>query len=188
MVILIGGSSHVGKTLVSQKLLERTGFPYMSLDHLKMGFIRTKRTELTVEDDHEMRYFLWPFAAEIIKTAIENNQNLIVEGCYIPGEWKESFTKDYLSKIYCTFITMSEEYLRKHFDLVTDKASAIEKRMPEELDLERLILCSKEFKEDCKKFDIPNLEISNTFMFDADKMADHILHEARSAGACHYRA
>ena len=179
MVILIGGSSHVGKTLVSQKLLELTGFPYMCLDHLKMGFIRTKRTELTVEDDYKMRYFLWPFAAEIVKTAIENNQNLIIEGCYIPGEWKESFTQEYLSKIYCTFITMSEEYLRQHFDLVKDKAGAIEKRLPEVLDLERLILCSKEFKEDCKKFNIPNLEISNDFPFDADKMAEHIFHEAK---------
>ena len=95
MIILLGGSSHVGKTLIAQKLMEKTMIPYVSLDHLKMAFIRTGQTDLTVEDDYEMRYFLWPFAAEMIKTAIENNQNMIIEGCYIPGEWKDSFTDDY---------------------------------------------------------------------------------------------
>ena len=78
MVILIGGSSHVGKTLLAQKLLEKYHWPYLSLDHLKMGFIRSGRTELTVQDDYEMRYFLWPFVAEMIRTVIEGKQNLIV--------------------------------------------------------------------------------------------------------------
>ena len=178
MIILIGGSSHVGKTLIAQKLLERTHFPYISLDHLKMGFIRSGRTELTVEDDYKMRYFLWPFAAEMIKTAIENNQNMIVEGCYIPGEWKESFTPEYLSKIYCTFITMDEEYLRTNFDKVAGKASVIEKRLDDNPDLERLIICSQEFKKDCEKFDIPNLEITTGTTYDADEFADRIMAEA----------
>ena len=178
MIILIGGSSHVGKTLIAQKLLERTHFPYISLDHLKMGFIRSGRTELTVEDDYKMRYFLWPFAAEMIKTAIENNQNMIVEGCYIPGEWKESFTPEYLSKIYCTFITMDEEYLRTNFDKVAGKASVIEQRLDDNPDLERLIICSQEFKKDCEKFNIPNLEITAGTTYDADEFADRIMAEA----------
>ena len=178
MIILIGGSSHVGKTLIAQKLLERTHYPYVSLDHLKMGFIRTGKTELTVEDDYKMRYFLWPFAAEMIKTAIENDQNMIVEGCYIPGEWKAYFSSEYLSKIYCTFITMSEEYLRANFDKVAGKASVIEKRLDDAPDLERLILCSKEFKEDCQKYNIPNLEITADTVYDANVLADRILKEA----------
>ena len=178
MIILIGGSSHVGKTLIAQKLLERTHFPYVSLDHLKMGFIRSGRTDLTVEDDYKMRYFLWPFVAEMIKTAIENDQNVIVEGCYIPGEWKESFTPEYLSKIYCTFITMDEEYLRTNFDKVAGKASVIEKRLDDNPDLERLIICSQEFKKDCEKFDIPNLEITARTTYDADAFADRIMAEA----------
>ena len=179
MIILIGGSSHVGKTLIAQKLLERTHYPYVSLDHLKMGFIRSGRTDLTVEDDYKMRYFLWPFAAEMIKTAIENNQNMIVEGCYIPGEWKETFTPEYLSKIYCTFITMDEEYLRANFDKVTVKANVIEKRLDDHPDLDRLILCSKEFKADCEKYNIPNLEITAATVYDADAFAEQIIDAAK---------
>lgn len=178
MIILLGGSSHVGKTLIAQKILEKKLMPYVSLDHLKMAFIRSGRTDLTVNDDYKMRYFLWPFAAEMIKTAVENNQNMIVEGCYIPGEWKLSFTEDYLSKIYCTFITMTEDYLRKNINLVKEKANVIEQRLDDQVDLERLILCSKDFKEDCLKYNIPNFEITDQTEYDADRFASEILERA----------
>lgn len=149
MIILVGGSSHVGKTYIAQKLMEKYRYPYISLDHLKMGFIRTKMTELTVEDDFQMRYFLWPYAAEIIKTAIENEQNLIIEGCYIPKEWKESFDEEYLKNIRCMFIVMSEEYIRNKWDDIIGYAGVIERRLDDDTDMERLIMCSKNFKQDC---------------------------------------
>lgn len=131
-----------------------------------MGFIRTGKTELTVEDDYQMRYWLWPFAAEMVKTAIENNQNMILEGCYIPVEWKESFTEEYLDQIRCVYIVMSENYLRKNFHLLSDYANVIEKRLDDELDLERLITCSKEFKEGCIQHNIPYIEIDKEYKLD----------------------
>ena len=173
MVIIIGGSSHVGKTLLAQKLMEKTNYPYVSLDHLKMGFIRTGRTELTVNDDYEMRYFLWPFAAEMIKTAIENDQNMIVEGCYVPGEWKDSFTPEYLEKIRCVFIVMSEEYLRAHEADVRDNADVIEHRLTDEVDLERLIGCSRMFKEECEQYGTDCIEITDRF--DIDEIVQQVL-------------
>ena len=110
MIYLIGGSSHVGKTLLAQRLMERTGFPYMSLDHLKMGFIRSGMTELTIEDDDEICDFMWPFVVEVIKTAIENEQNMILEGCYIPVEWKESFSEEYLPHIMPLFVVIDYDH------------------------------------------------------------------------------
>lgn len=163
MVIIIGGSSHVGKTLISQKLIEKYNYPCTSLDHLKMGFIRTGRTELTVNDDYKMRFFLWPFAAEMIKTAIENDQNMIIEGCYIPREWKESFSPEYLKEIKAVFIVMSEKYLRNHFENLSKYANVIEKRLDDHLNLERLINCSVEFKEDCIANGTPFIEIDEEY-------------------------
>ena len=176
MIILIGGSSHVGKTLVSQKIMEKLHIPYVCLDHLKMAFIRTKKTDLTVEDDYEMRYFLWPFAAEMIKTAIENDQNMIIEGCYISREWKQSFSDEYLSHIYCTFITMSENYIRKNFKSIEDKASVIERRLEDELDMERLIKCSEAFRQDCVAAGTNNIDITD--VYDADAITAQIIREA----------
>lgn len=72
MIYLIGGASHTGKTLLAQQLLEKTGFPYLSIDHLKMGLIRTGLTSLGTEQDAELTKFLWPIVREMIKTAIEN--------------------------------------------------------------------------------------------------------------------
>lgn len=98
MVILIAGGSHTGKTLLAQRLLERYRYPYLSIGHLKMGLIRSGQTRLTPEDDRELTDYLWPIVREMVKTAIENRQNLIVEGCYIPFDWKESFRKATLPK------------------------------------------------------------------------------------------
>ena len=96
MVILIVGASHTGKTAFAQKLLEKLKYPYLSIDHLKMGLIRSGNTKLTPMDDNELTKYLWPIVREMIKTAIENNQNLIIEGCYIPFDWQNDFDKEYL--------------------------------------------------------------------------------------------
>jgi dephospho-CoA kinase len=43
MVILIGGVSCTGKTVMAQKLLEKYKIPYLSIDNVKMGLIRGKK-------------------------------------------------------------------------------------------------------------------------------------------------
>ena len=99
MIILLTGASHTGKTLLAQKLLEKYHYPILSIDLLKMGLIRSGQTDLTVMDDEELTVYLWQIVREMIKTAIENKQNLIIEGCYIPFDWQQDFTSYYLSEI-----------------------------------------------------------------------------------------
>lgn len=99
LVILITGASHTGKTLLAQRLMERYRYPVLSLDLLKMGLIRSGQTELAPEDDELLVPYLWGIAREMVKTAIENGQNLIVEGCYIPFDWQEGFEPAYLDEI-----------------------------------------------------------------------------------------
>ena len=99
MIILISGASHTGKTALAQKLLEKYKYPYLSIDHLKMGLIRSGYTTLTPEDDDQLTDYLWPVVREMIKKAIENEQNLVVEGCYIPFDWEKDFDEEYLEDI-----------------------------------------------------------------------------------------
>ena len=100
MIILITGASHTGKTVLAQSLLEKYQYPYLSIDHLKMGLIRSGQTDLTpLSEDTDLTDYLWPIIREIIKTAIENKQNLIIEGCYIPFTWEKDFSKEYLGEI-----------------------------------------------------------------------------------------
>lgn len=130
MVILIAGASHTGKTALAQRLLEKYHYPYLSIDHLKMGLIRSGHTGLTpMSDDGDLTAFLWPIVREMIKTAIENHQNLIVEGCYIPFDWAKDFTKEYLDKIRYYCLIMSENYIRNHFEDIKAYASVIENRL-----------------------------------------------------------
>lgn len=133
MIILITGASHTGKTVLAQKLLEKYKYPYLSIDHLKMGLIRSRNTELTpMSDTADLTAYLWPIVCEMIKTAIENGQNLIVEGCYIPFNWSNDFEKEYLDNIRFYCLVMSESYIRKHFDDIKKYANVIEERMDDE--------------------------------------------------------
>lgn len=129
MIILVSGASHTGKTLLAQRLLERFKFPYLSIDHLKMGLIRSGQTKLTPEDDDLLTPYLWSIVKEIVKTAIENGQNLIVEGCYIPFDWEKDFSPEYLQHIKYTCLVLSESYIEKHFAHIKNNANAIEQRL-----------------------------------------------------------
>ncbi len=172
MVILIGGSSHVGKTLVSHRLIKKYGYECLSLDSLKEAFLKTQLGNPGARGDFQMRYWMWPFAAEVIRHAIQNGRNLIVEGCYIPAEWAESFSESELREIRCVFIIMSENYLRTHEVEVRNHASDIEKRRNDYIDIERLINCSQEFKEDCLRTGTYYIEIDGEY--DDESLTDAV--------------
>lgn len=127
---MITGASHTGKTVLAQQMLEKYKYPYLSIDHLKMGLIRSGKTKLTpFSKDDDLTEYLWPVVREMIKTAIENKQNLIVEGCYIPFNWKKDFAKEYLDEIRYYCLVMSENYIKKHFTDIKGYAGIIENRL-----------------------------------------------------------
>ena len=133
MIVFITGASHTGKTALAQKLLEKYHYPYLSIDHLKMGLIRSGNTELTpMSDDKDLTAYLWPIVREMVKTAIENKQNVIVEGCYIPFDWQKDFDSEYLESIKYYCLVMSEEYIRNHFADIKKYANVIENRLDDE--------------------------------------------------------
>ena len=132
MIIIITGASHTGKTLLAQRMLEKYKFPYFSIDHMKMGLIRSGNTRLTPENDDELTDYLWPIVREIIKTVVENDQNLIVEGCYIPFDWRKDFEDPYLKHIRFICLAMTGEYIKTHYNNITKHASEIESRIADE--------------------------------------------------------
>ena len=129
MILIITGASHAGKTYLAQRMLEKNKYPYFSIDHLKMGLIRSGITDLTPEEDDALTDYLWPIVREIIKTAIENEQNLIVEGCYIPFDLRNSFGEQYLQSIRFICLAMSDEYIDSHFEEIKSHSSDIETRL-----------------------------------------------------------
>lgn len=155
MIILLAGASHTGKTLLAQRLLEQYHYPYLSIDHLKMGLIRSGQTTLTPQDDRQLTGYLWPIVREMVKTALENNQNLIVEGCYIPFDWQQDFAADYLEQIRFLCLVMSERYIRGHIAEILSHSSDIEKRMEEEIEVEELVRENAENLVQCRAHDLP---------------------------------
>lgn len=164
MILLIAGASHTGKTALAQKLLEKYHYPYMSIDHIKMGLIRSGQTTLTPMDDKELADYLWPIVREMIKTAIENKQNLIVEGCYIPYDWEQSFEPEYLKEIRYLCLVMSEKYIREHFAEIKQFASVIEERLDDsDCTLETVLCDNAEVLCECKKHGVPYVLIEEDY-------------------------
>lgn len=169
MIVLIAGASHTGKTLLAQRLLEKYKYPYLSIDHLKMGLIRSGNTELTpLSNDSELTEYLWPIVREMIKTAIENGQNLIIEGCYIPFDWKKDFSVDHLENIRFFCLVMSENYIRTHFNDIRLYADVIEKRMNDDCALESVLKDNARTLVLAQRNEINYILIDNNYKIDID--------------------
>ena len=154
MIISIGGVTHTGKTLLAQRILEQQHWPCLSIDHLKMGLIRSGQTDLTPMDDEKLTDYLWPILREMVKTAIENGQNLILEGCYIPPDWYASFSEEERKQIRCRFLVMTEDYIRSHFAEICRYACVVEQRMDDSgLNMEDLIRDNRQIQETCREED-----------------------------------
>ena len=170
MIILITGASHTGKTALAQKLLEKYHYPYLSIDHLKMGLIRSGNTELTpMSDDKDLTAYLWPIVREMVKTAIENKQNLIIEGCYIPFGWQKDFDSKYLENIKYYCMVMSEEYIRNHFADVKKYANVIENRLDDEgCTMESVLEDNAEVLSLAQKYHVKHILIEDNYEINID--------------------
>ena len=169
MIVLITGASHTGKTALAQRLLEKYKYPYLSIDHLKMGLIRSGNTDLTPEsDDRLLTDYLWPIVREMIKTAIENEQNLIVEGCYIPFDWAKDFDGVYLEEIRFYCLVMSEKYIDSHFGNIKGYASVIEKRTEDDYTVETARRENAIMMEQCRRYGVECVLIDEEYRVDIE--------------------
>lgn len=170
MIVLIAGASHAGKTALAQRLLEKYSYPYLSIDHLKMGLIRSGNTALTPEsDDSALTDYLWPIVREMIKTAIENEQNLVVEGCYIPFDWAKDFESEYLIHIKYYCLVMSENYIKNHFGDIKKYASVVEQRLDDEYcTMETVLRDNAEILKQCQNYKVNYLLIDEEYLVDIE--------------------
>lgn len=168
MVILITGASHTGKTCLSKQLIQQTGFPCLSMDHLKMGLIRSGQTTLTpLSPAKDLTAYLWSILREMIKTAIENKQDLILEGCYIPPNWQKDFDESYRKDIRYLCLVMSEDYLRQHFAQILAHANDAEQRLNDSgCTMETVLADNARYLQKCREFDLPYILIRNDYETD----------------------
>ena len=180
MVIIITGPTHIGKTLLAQKILEEYKYPYLSIDHLKMGLIRSGNTTLSPCDDNLLVPYLWNIVKEIIKTAIENNQNLVVEGCYVPFDYKNSFDEDYLKDIMFIALSMSSKYIDNNYSKIINHESDIENRLiKEDIDINSLKIENEEFIKGFRKVNEDVVVIDENYDHVISKIIKKIGHKVK---------
>lgn len=168
MVILISGTTHTGKTALSQRLMEKYDIPYFSIDHLKMGLIRSGKTLLDVNDDEKLTPYLWSIIKEMIKTAIENKQNIIIEGCYIPFDWQKDFDESYLREIKYYCLVMNAEYIENNFSDILKFENVVEKRITTDVNKTDLIADNNRNLQQCKNFGLEYILIDKNYKVDIE--------------------
>ena len=169
MIILIAGDTHTGKTLLAQRLLERYKYPYLSIDHLKMGLIKSGRCRLSADsNDAELTEFLWPIVRGMITTCLENSQNLIVEGCYIPFGWEKDFSFEYLRQIKYVCLIFSRKYIETHFDDILRFEKIIENRLSSDVIVGEIIKTNEYNLEQCVSRNYNHILIQDTYQIDID--------------------
>lgn len=163
MIILIGGESHTGKTWLAQRLLEKYHYPYMSLDHLKMGLIRSDFpcNFTALDGDRYIAEQLWGIIKGIVDTCLENRQNLIIEGCYLPPHKVRELAHPEIIAVYLVF---SEVYIRNNFDLILQHESVIEQRKHTgDLTKDRFIADNAMLKASCIAAGVKYFEIQDDY-------------------------
>lgn len=165
MIILIAGATHTGKTAFAQRLLEKYGYPYLSIDHLKMGLIHSGHCGLTPSSpEAELTRFLWPVLRGIINTARENRQNLIIEGCYIPPDYQRDFQQESLPDIRYVCLVMSERYIEEHYGDIARHSRVIERRVFGVVPPKRVLLEeNRQNLELCKKYRLDYVLIDSEY-------------------------
>ncbi|MGN1079942.1 MAG: 2-phosphoglycerate kinase [Alphaproteobacteria bacterium] len=164
MIIAIGGAGSCGKTFLAQKLLERHAVPYISLDHLKMGLIRGGEA-LDIENDAQITQRLWPIVRGIIEVNIENHQNIILEGCYLPADKLQELQKKYPDRTAFFCIGFSAGYINKYFNSrIIKHRNVIERRLYDETrSPEEMIRENEAVKKSCLEHQIRFFEIGDDF-------------------------
>ena len=167
MVILIGGVSCTGKTVMAQKLLEKYKIPYLSIDHVKMGLIRgNKYCDFSATDgDDVLTNKLWPLVKGIIMTNIENGQHIIIEGCYLPPEHLRNFGPEYLEQIIALYIGFSNNYLEKNFisGIIEHRSEIEQKECDNYMNRDNFIKLHKQLKELCRENNAKFFEINDDY-------------------------
>ena len=105
----------------------------------------------------------------MVKTVIENRQNLIVEGCYIPFTWYQDFEKEYLGQIKYYCLIMSERYIKNHFASIKEYANCIENRVDDEAcTIENILEDNAQFLALAEKYRVDYVLIDDKYVINID--------------------
>ena len=92
---------------------------------------------------------------------------MIVEGCYIPFDWKKDFSQEYLRDIRYICLVMSENYIRNHFADIRDRASVIEERLEDsDFTVEGAIMENSGYLQGCRQYGCTYHEIDDRYDVD----------------------
>ena len=90
----------------------------------------------------------------------------IIEGCYIPFDYKNYFSNEYLNDIKYICLVMSSQYIINHFDDIKKYANIIEKRIDDDCSLEMLLNDNEKIYNMVKQYNLNHYIINDEYSVD----------------------
>jgi len=176
MIIVIGGTSCVGKTNLAAMLMKRYAIPYFSVDHLMMGLYRSdSKCGFTPESTiDKISRNIWPIIYEMIKTNIENDNSFIYEGVQILPEKIKEMDTSYLTSVVPVFICLSEKYILKNYQIIKGKRDVVEKRTDSIESIDKMIQLNNGMIEKCEKKHIEPCIIKGKYLEEVEEIMKRI--------------
>ena len=89
MIYFIAGAARAGKTYLAKQLMTQLKIPLLELDYLKMGLANgvPEYGIHPLQDEATLGGLLWPIVEAMVRAMVENEDDYIIEGCYILPEF-----------------------------------------------------------------------------------------------------
>jgi putative acetyltransferase len=169
MIYFVAGAARAGKTYMAKRLMAMLGIPLLELDYLKMGFANglPEYGIHPFQDEATLGNLLWPYVKGIIKAMVENEDDYIIEGCYVLPEFAAEARQKHGGVIRACFLGYADMSLSEKLAEVRryggesgdplrdyDDDAAVS-------DIQRFISYSQFVRKECARLGFPYFEVRN---------------------------
>ena len=183
MLLLVGGTSRSGKTLIARKILADNHIPYLSLDWLMMGF----------NDgipEYGIHHLLWPneiaekmgpFLLGMIDSMLVDGMDYVIEGEAMLPRLVADLVEKHPDKIRAVFVGYTDINARDKVALVKQHGNGENDWLTKKSDeyirdhVENMIAYSKMVRSGCEQHRLPYFDTSDDFSGAIEAAADFLV-------------
>lgn len=177
-LILLGGTSGTGKTLLAERLARHLGFACFSLDYAMMGLYRGfPETGITPTDgDTTIAEKMWGFTEGLLVAMLENGRSAVVEGIQLPPVQIAGLCQRFPDRLFSFFLVFSNRYMVQQGDMIARFRNVAERRLDMTIpDSETRSAENRSMEAICLESGLPCLVIDDDFNREQDRLTMVIL-------------
>ena len=171
MLYLLGGAARSGKSITTRRILAEKGLPFFCLDHLAHGAANTiPQLQIDLDsDDACVGEQLWCLVKSIAKMMIKDRLDYLLEGAALQPKHANELLTEFPNEVRAVFIGYAEADISEKFKQIKTHGGGADDWMMKfedaliKREVERLKMVSQVLRDECAKFEIRYIEMSQDF-------------------------